>query len=317
VQKTRAHRTQKQAEEQGDLPDYLGNQAADKAANRGAQVYHGPQDEVQRAAEGLRDAKAMVVWTAQRAAKQWVAAPFEARGRVPKEGADRRNLRAGGCQWLNCGDGQRSPMWACEVCGRWSRLPLSKRRKLGPCRGRTTAVQAASLQGHCMASWAILNGKWEGRTLHGCTKCAATAMVHFVHLKQRCPGRPRGHQEWVARQLQEGRHPNGKDLVAILPRRRARRARAAPKQDGVSPPQGIGGQEWPVQGGLPWPAGPCPPGVANSRAPDVATAPQRVQEWEDLLGPDAPACSEDEQADCFEPPGACEGPWAEPPEWAG
>jgi hypothetical protein len=208
-------------------------------------------------------------------------------------------------------------MWACEVCGRWSKLPLSKRRKLGLCPGRIAAVQAASLRGHSMASWAILNGKWAGRTLHGCTKCAATAMVHFVHLKHRCPGRPRGHQEWVARQLQEGRHPNGKDLVAMLPRRRARRARAAPKQDGEFPPLGTGEQANPVQDGLQWHAGPCQPGVASSRAPDLAMDPPSGHEWQDPFGPDAPACSEDEQADCFEPTGACDGAWAEPPEWDG
>jgi hypothetical protein len=196
-------------------------------------------------------------------------------------------------------------------------MPLSKRRKLGPCPGRTTAVQAASTQGHCMASWAILTGKWEGRTLHGCTKCAATAMVHFVHLKQRCPGRPRGHQEWVARQLQEGRHPNGKDIVAMLPRRTARRGRTAPKQEGESQPKGIGGQGGPPQRGLPGFAGTSQPEVASSRASGMATAPQRVEEREDPLGPDAPFLSEDEQDGCSEPLGACIGPWAEPPVWDG
>jgi hypothetical protein len=47
VSKTKAHRTQKQAQEQGDLANYEGNLAADKAAIRGAQVYHGPQDMIE------------------------------------------------------------------------------------------------------------------------------------------------------------------------------------------------------------------------------------------------------------------------------
>jgi hypothetical protein len=111
-----------------------------------------------------------------------------------------------------------------------------------------------------MASWAILDGRWKGRTLHGCTRCAATAMAHFVHLKGKCQGQPTGHGKWVAKKLQEGRHPNGKDKVTLIQRIQRRQlsrvgtqaaAQRISRQAGgneakdltLTNPQGGGGQE--------------------------------------------------------------------------
>jgi hypothetical protein len=271
---------------------------------------------VHMVADGLREAKDMVAWTARRAAQHWTAAPFGPKDTKARDGVHRKAHREGGCHWLRDADRLEGPLWACEVCGRWSKLPLSKRRKLGACPGRVEAVQAARSQGHSMASWAILSGQWAGRTLHGCTKCAATAMAHFVHLKHKCPGRPRGHQVWVGRQLQEGRHPNGKDLVAMLPRRRAEHGQVPPKQEGEPPAPRTTGQGKPVQDRPQVGSGPCPTGVA-SRAPGWTMAPAAGHVWQDPFGPDAPDCSEDEQAFCSEPTGACGGAWAEPPLWDG
>jgi hypothetical protein len=47
VQKTKAHRTQAQAAAEDDLVNFRGNEAADKAAARGSQVYHGPSEAVE------------------------------------------------------------------------------------------------------------------------------------------------------------------------------------------------------------------------------------------------------------------------------
>jgi hypothetical protein len=225
VRKPKAHRTRKQAEAQGDLADFLGNDAADKAADRGAQVYHGPADEVQAELAKQNTERQMIKWTAQKAARQWVETKYADNPRNTSEEAEQKQGRPPGhrsCQWAGCGTGyddgeaKRGPLWGCEVCGRWSRMTAAKRAKLGPCPGKQQGVHKALQQGHHMATWAILTGKWAGHTLDGCTACAATGMAHLVHLRAKCTGHPKGHRDWVAKQLQDGRHPNGQDNVALL-----------------------------------------------------------------------------------------------------
>jgi hypothetical protein len=94
------HRTHAQAVAEDDLFNFWGNEAADRAAARGAQVYHGLTEAVEEELRLHKQDKAMARWTAQRAAAQWVAAPFVDRTGHPREheGTVHRKPR---CQWIN------------------------------------------------------------------------------------------------------------------------------------------------------------------------------------------------------------------------
>jgi hypothetical protein len=59
VQKTKAHRTQAQAAAEDDMVNFRGNAAADKAAAREAQVFHGPSDVVQEEVRRNKQDQAM------------------------------------------------------------------------------------------------------------------------------------------------------------------------------------------------------------------------------------------------------------------
>jgi hypothetical protein len=204
-----------------------------------------------------------------------------------------------------------------------------------------------------VASWAILSGKWAGRTLYGCTRCAATGMSHFVHLKKRCTGQAIGHRTWMGKQLQEGRHPNGKDLVARIPGLRCmgKGRRAAGRLRGPTPSQ-LGsmrpGQGVPVckdhseglsQGHGGWTAEPRAgsstdrdPGRDQSRidprgpewssvgegmhnGPPTHRDPGRDQSRIDPFGPEWSPVGEGELDESAEAGAGCTGAWDEPPDW--
>jgi hypothetical protein len=88
VCKTKAYRTRAVAEQQRDVEDFVGNDAVDKAANRGAHVYRGPVDEIEAELAKQKAEKAMIRWTAQRAADKWTEARFPDRG-LMREGLQR------------------------------------------------------------------------------------------------------------------------------------------------------------------------------------------------------------------------------------
>jgi hypothetical protein len=230
------------------------------------------------------------------------------------------------CQWItfagtahNGGMEGAPTMHWCEVCGRWSRLSQGKRDKLGACPGRQPGVARATRHGHLVASWAILSGKWSGRTLYGCTRCAATGMTHFVHLKQKCTGQAKGHRIWVAKQLQDGRHPNGKDVVARIPGiqllGRGRRAEERWRRSSAGQPAGRdpgpdhnrsdpGGPEW----------SPAGEGALHTKPPaprDPGTDQSRI----DPFGPEWSPVGEGELDEPSEAGAGCTEAWIEPPQW--
>ena len=221
------------------------------------------------------------------------------------------HLRRNGTQWRY----GRSTDYAL-VRGMWPMEPPLA----GQTRQPRSLPREAARGGTCNSARAPgLSGKWSGRTLYGCTRCAATGMTHFVHLKQRCTGQAKGHRIWVAKQLQNGKHPNGKDVVARIPGiqllGRGRRAEERWRRSSAGQPAGRdpgpdhnrsdpGGPEW----------SPAGEGALHTKPPaprDPGTDQSRI----DPFGPEWSPVGEGELDEPSEAGAGCTEAWIEPPQW--
>jgi ribonuclease HI len=326
LRKTKAHRSESEARAQGDVTDYLGNQAADRLAGQGARLLGPPESAVN------------IELRLQAGEIAWVKALGSHLPGLWRRGGEGFTPRAKGKQGeagsiLRCrpagyvgGEGTR--WWWCDRCGqnRKSRPALRKARCTG--QDRLAAISIANQ--HDTMQWTVLSGTWQGKTLWGCSRCGSTGTRRAEGLGRPCPGIATGHRKWVLTQLGKGRHPNGKDVVEVCQRVRAqqetegctvqaRDQRPPPPNPGweqgvqaaiefwAELPQAPGG----TSGGYWHPCrGPCGPAVCHPQSGGDEQYPEGPpgRRWHGLDSSEADSQSEPSELDVSD--GVC---WAGPP----
>jgi hypothetical protein len=326
LRKTKAHRSEKEARAQGDVADYLGNQAADRLAGQGARLIGPPESAV---TTEIRMQAGEVAWVKAMGSHLPGLWRRGGEGFTPRakkiQGEEGPILR---CRAAGYVGGDATRWWWCDRCGKnsKSRAALGKAR----CTGQDRLAAISIANHHDTMQWTVLSGTWQGKTLWGCSSCGSTGTRRAEGLGRPCPGNATGHRKWVLTQLGKGRHPNGKDVVEACQRVRAQhetQGSAVQARDPGPPPPNPGWEQG-VQAavefwaelpqkpddtsvGCSYPCrGPCGPGVSHPQSGGGEQHPE-VSPWRRRHGFDsseADSQSEPSQLDVSD--GAC---WAEPP----
>jgi ribonuclease HI len=209
IQKTKAHRSEKEARAQQDMADYLGNQEADRLAGQGARLIGPPESAVSAEIRLQAGEKTWVKAMATHVPDLWRRGgeAFPTRPGKKKDKVE-PTMR---CRPAGYVGGELNKWWWCDRCGRNSqnRAKLCKNR----CPGQDRLAAISIANHHDTRQWTVLSGTWQGKTLWGCSTCGSTGIRRAEGLGRPCRGTATGHRKWVLAQLGKGRHPNGKDVV--------------------------------------------------------------------------------------------------------
>jgi hypothetical protein len=202
VRKTKAHRTLKQAQEDGDPEDWLGNDLADglakKAASFGTPSAHVAEE---RQTAFLRRVQFyhLVAGTLD----LWKAVPPSGAGPVKvkkNKGGDNQGHDLVWLPFLH--------QWSCQICFRQFRTTATSRKtKCQWKKSGISTVVSARAAGHSL--W-VCNYLYQPGSLLFCNKCGCYAQVKAVGLLQTCIGSNHSQRYLLTKFIQQGLHPTSR-----------------------------------------------------------------------------------------------------------
>ena len=212
VSKTKAHRTRAQALAEDDEENYLGNEHADALAGKGAKLLAATEADFNEELTAQGRETHLIRTVLKNATTGWKAREWQRKDKAATamQGDKVRCELAS-----NCFKG-REHMWWCKHCGRGIMRHKETKAKPPVCTGTPRIATIGTLHQHKIGLWLVNTGRWKGRQLWGCTICGSTGVAHAKGLRRKCEGSAHGHRQWVKHQMQQGKHPNGKDTITRI-----------------------------------------------------------------------------------------------------